>query len=265
MRIVRFAFLGLMSCALVAGDAGAQQVIINGSPPPFPIQLSGMGQRDVKTGPGRIRGRIVAADSGAPVRRAQVRITGNELAMKTSLTDGEGRFEFRDLPAGRFTLTAQKPGYMTVQYGQTRPFESGKTIELAEAQVMDKAEIAMPRGSVIAGRIADEFGDPIADATVSAMRSMWSNGRRRLQHRLRDARLHDAVAAGHAAQRGRGTGGRDRARDLAHDRESPAAAGVGHRRPGAGVGAARLGHLLAQTPAPEPSGRVLDSHRCRDA
>ena len=191
MRIVRFAFLGLMSCALVAGDAGAQQVIINGSPPPFPIQLSGMGQRDVKTGTGRIRGRIVAADSGVPVRRAQVRITGNELAMKTSLTDGEGRFEFRDLPAGRFTLTAQKPGYMTVQYGQTRPFESGKTIELAEAQVMDKAEIAMPRGSVIAGRIADEFGDPIADATVSAMRSMWSNGRRRLQQTGRVAQTND--------------------------------------------------------------------------
>ncbi len=73
------------------------------------------------------------------------------------------------------------------------------------------------------------------------------------------------MAAGHSAQRGRGTGGRDRTRDLAHGRESPAAAGVGHRGPGAGVGPARLGHLLAQAPEPEPSGRGLDSHRCRDA
>lgn len=191
MRTMRFALLCVVSFALVAGDAGAQQVIINGSSGQLPIQLPGMGQRDVKTGTGRIRGRIVAADSGVPVRRAQVRITGNELAMKTSLSDGDGRYEFRDLPAGRFTLTAQKPGYMTVQYGQTRPFESGKTIELADAQVMDKAEIAMPRGSVISGRIVDEFGDPIADATASAMRSMWSNGKRRLQQTGRMAQTND--------------------------------------------------------------------------
>lgn len=191
MRTVRFALLCVMSFALAAGDAGAQQVIINGSSGQVPLQLPGMGQRDVKTGTGRIRGRIVAADSGALVRRAQVRITGNELAMKTSLTDGDGRYEFRDLPAGRFTLTAQKPGYMTVQYGQTRPFESGKTIELSDAQILDKADIAMPRGSVVAGRIVDEFGEPIADAAVTAMRSTWSNGRRRLQPTGRAAQTND--------------------------------------------------------------------------
>ena len=71
----------------------------------------------------------------------------------------KGRFEFRDLPAGRFTLQAIKSGFVTVQYGQTRPFESGKPIELADKQVLDNADIGMPRGSVIAGRIVDEFGD----------------------------------------------------------------------------------------------------------
>ena len=189
MRTVRFAFLCVMSVALVSGNAGAQEMIINGRSIQAPNPL--MGQRDVKTGTARIRGRIVAADTGAPVRRAQVRITGSELALKTSLTDGEGRYEFRDLPAGRFTLTAQKPGYMTVQYGQTRPFESGKAVELTDQQLLDKADIAMPRGSVIAGRIADEFGDPIADATVTAMRSAWTNGKRRLQPAGRPTQTND--------------------------------------------------------------------------
>jgi hypothetical protein len=131
-----------MALALAAGEAGAQ-VVINGSP--MDLQLPGMGPRQAKTGTGRIRGRVVSADTGVPVRRAQVRISGSDIGSKTALTDGEGRYEFRDLPAGRFNVSAQKPGYMTVSYGQTRPFESGKTIELADAQVMDKAEISMPR------------------------------------------------------------------------------------------------------------------------
>ncbi len=123
----------------------------------------------------------MSADTGAPVRRAQVRISGPDIGSKTAMTDAEGRYEFRDLPGGRFTLSAIKSGFVTVQYGQTRPYESGKSIELVEAQVLDKADIAMPRGSVISGRVLDEFGEPVADAMVSAMRSAWTAGRRKLQ------------------------------------------------------------------------------------
>jgi hypothetical protein len=146
------------------------------------IQLPGMmgGPRQFKTGTGRIRGRVLASDGGGPIRRGQVRISGSEVAPKAALTDAEGRFEFRELPAGRFTLQATKSGFVSVQYGQTRPFESGKPIELADKQGLDNADISMPRGSVIAGRIVDEFGDAIPDVSVTAMRQTWQNGRRRL-------------------------------------------------------------------------------------
>ncbi len=146
------------------------------------IQMPGMmgGPRTFKTGTGRIRGRVLASDGAGPIRRAQVRISGPDVAPKAALTDAEGRFEFRELPAGRFTLQATKSGFVNVQYGQTRPFESGKPIELADKQSLDNADISMPRGSVIAGRIVDEFGDAIPDVSVTAMRQTWQNGRRRL-------------------------------------------------------------------------------------
>jgi hypothetical protein len=146
------------------------------------IQLPGMmgGPRTFKSGTGRIRGRVLASDGAGPIRRAQVRISGPDVAPKAALTDAEGRFEFRELPAGRFTLQATKSGFVNVQYGQTRPFESGKPIELADKQSLDNADISMPRGSVIAGRIVDEFGDAIPDVSVTAMRQTWQNGRRRL-------------------------------------------------------------------------------------
>jgi protocatechuate 3,4-dioxygenase beta subunit len=133
----------------------------------------------------------LTADTNAPVRRAQVRISGSDILPKTAVTDADGRYEFRDLPAGRFTLTASKAGFVTINYGQTRPFEAGKALELAEGQALDKADFTIPRGSAISGRIVDEFGEPIADAQVSAMRSTWMNGRRRLQSTGRMAQTND--------------------------------------------------------------------------
>ncbi len=144
----------------------------------LPDMLGGP-QRQFKTGTGRIRGRVLATDGG-PIRRAQVRISGSEVAPKAALTDVDGRFEFRELPAGRFTLQATKSGFVSVQYGQTRPFEQGKPIELADKQSLDNADISMPRGGVISGRIVDEFGDPVPDVSVTAMRQTWMGGRRRL-------------------------------------------------------------------------------------
>lgn len=188
-----FRIAAVCVCSFVAAvDLGAQQQItITGSPSEMPIQMPGMGPRQAKTGTARLRGRVTTAETGGPVRRVQVRIMGPDIGAKTAMTDADGRFEFRDLPAGRFNLSAAKSGFVTVQYGQTRPFESGKAIDLTEAQVMDKADIAMPRGSVISGRLVDEFGDPIAEAMVSAMRSVWADGRRRLQPTGRTATTND--------------------------------------------------------------------------
>jgi protocatechuate 3,4-dioxygenase beta subunit len=184
-------FVGV--CALAVATSClplAAQVTILPAGPGEPMQIPAPG-RELKTGTGVIKGRLLTADSGAPVRRAQVRISGAETLPKMSTTDNDGRYEFTGLPAGRYTISATKSGYVTVNYGQTRPFESGKPIELADKQQIDRADIVMPRGSVISGRIVDEFGDPIADVAVSALRSTWSNGRRRLQATGRTATTND--------------------------------------------------------------------------
>jgi protocatechuate 3,4-dioxygenase beta subunit len=176
---------------LAVTDLRAQEVFINRTTTEAPMQLPGMGPRQVKTGTARLRGRVTAVETGGPVRRAQVRISGPDIGSKSAVTDADGRFEFRDLPGGRFNVSATKSGFVTVQYGQLRPFESGKAIDLTDGQVMDKADIAMPRGGVISGRLIDEFGDPIADAIVNAMRSAWTGGRRRLQPTGRSAMTND--------------------------------------------------------------------------
>ena len=187
----------LIALAFLAAAAPAraqQQIMIEATQPagePMMMPPGLGGPRQLKTGTGRILGRVVSTDTGGPLRRAQVRLTAPEIGVKVALTDAEGRYEFRELPAGRFTLNASKSGYVSVQYGQTRPFEQGRPIELADKQVLAKTDVAMPRGGVISGRIVDEFGDPLPDALVSAMRQTWSNGRRRLLPTGRTSQTND--------------------------------------------------------------------------
>jgi Carboxypeptidase regulatory-like domain len=192
--ISKTVLIAMLALAVAATASAQQQIVIEAGGPPGgdPIGLPGLlGSRQLKTGTGRITGRVLSAETGAPVRRAQVRITAPEVGVKTSLTDADGRFEFKDLPAGRFSITASKSGYVSVGYGQLRPFESGRPIELADKQALDKIDITMPRGGVISGRIVDEFGEPLADALVSAMRQTWANGRRRLTPTGRTSQSND--------------------------------------------------------------------------
>ena len=56
------------------------------------------------SGTGRIRGRVVAADTGAPLRRAQVRLGAPDARdNRTVSTDADGRYDLTDLPAGRMS------------------------------------------------------------------------------------------------------------------------------------------------------------------
>ena len=118
-------------------------------------------------GPQRPAGRVIAADSGNPLRRAQVRILGTEVRVnQAAITDGDGRYEFSKVPAGRYTINVTRNGYVSLQFGQQRPFEPGKPLTIADGEVAEKIDFALPRGSVIAGRVTDETGEPMRLAGV---------------------------------------------------------------------------------------------------
>ncbi len=110
---------------------------------------------------------------------------------RLTTTDGAGQYEFKELPAGRYNVTASKGSYVALQYGQQRPFEPGKPLEILDGQTVEKVDFALPRGAVITGRILDELGDPLADAQVSAQRYEVVGGRRRLVPAGRPANTND--------------------------------------------------------------------------
>lgn len=138
--------------------------------------------QEAPKGTGRIRGRVVAADTGTPLRRAQVRLSAAELRVnRSATTDPDGRYEFPDLPAGRYNLNVSRSGYVSLSFGQQRPFEPGRPLDLGSAQEADRIDFALPRGGVITVRVTDEVGEPLAGVRVQAMRYQYlPNGRRQL-------------------------------------------------------------------------------------
>ena len=201
--------LRLLSVALlvaaVATNALAQQSgpgPAGGGQGPLPGgrggRFGGMPPRDnmpAPTGTARISGRVVAADTGSPIRRAQINVNSREAQFNRSVTtDSEGRYEFASLPAGRYRLFVEKAGYVTLEYGQARPFEAGKPLDIAERQALEKIDFSLPRGSAITGRITDEFGDPITDVQVEALRYQFLNGERQLVNAGRSAQTDDLGA-----------------------------------------------------------------------
>ncbi len=140
------------------------------------VLVTGSVQVHAQPSSARVRGRLVAADTGQPVRFAQVRIADRSQAIARSVsTDAAGLFDFDGLPAGHYALSASKGGFVTLEYGQRRPFEPGTPVDLAIGQTRDVV-FPLARGSVIAGRITDDQGDPVPHATVSAARYVYRSG-----------------------------------------------------------------------------------------
>ena len=136
--------------------------------------------------PARLSGRVVAGDTGKPVRGAFVNVIDTRASSPTErkgrwiATDADGRWEFADLAPGRYAVSVTKSGYLKVEYGQQRPFERGRPLELSAGQTFDRVDVTLPRSSAITGRVFDEFGDPAAAVMVRALRHRYVDGRRQL-------------------------------------------------------------------------------------
>ena len=128
---------------------------------------------------GVIAGRLTSADQGRPVRKAQVKLVAlSPKQTHNTVTDADGRFVFPNLPAGQYSLSASKPGYLDSVFGALRPGLGmpGALLQLSMGQKLDDVAFRIPRGGVIAGIVTDEFGDPAFGVPVRAMRFGYANG-----------------------------------------------------------------------------------------
>jgi hypothetical protein len=120
--------------------------------------------------PCTLRGSVVNVVSGQPVSRALVRLSGDSRA---TFTDSEGKFQFNGLPAGSFTLLAEKPGFLGFDWGGS---PSPVLLPINLAPDSPDAVVKLTPESVVFGQVLDEKGEPLEDFTVALFSRNPTNG-----------------------------------------------------------------------------------------
>ena len=123
------------------------------------VALDASQQRDTPltpaTGSAAVSGQVLTDEATPrPVRRAIVTISGDLPAARSAITDDDGRFAFRNLPAGRFTINVTKVAYLPASYGALKPGRPGTPLQVEPGQ-QAAVTIKMARGGVIAGTLRD--------------------------------------------------------------------------------------------------------------
>src|SRR5262249_35179499 len=174
-RVVRSALSGRTRTTLVA-------LMLFAVPSVGPAQTPARDTPATEIGTAVIRGRVIAAAGERPLAKVEVRaVAGEQHVNKTVLTDGNGRFQIGNLPAGRYVVTTARQNYVSASFGQRRPLGPGTPIDVAAGQIVSRIDFVLERTAAISGRILDEFGDPAPGAQVTTGRYAFVNGERIMQ------------------------------------------------------------------------------------
>lgn len=84
--------------------------------------------------------------------------------------DSEGRFVFRDLPASRYTVRAEAPGYLSAAGGLTGRNGGPAQFEVEAGETTARVAVRLWKEAVLTGLVLDEASEPIIRARVTAYR-----------------------------------------------------------------------------------------------
>ena len=156
------------------GAAAGQQ-----APPPPAREIA----RKPGVGTASLSGIVISDDTDArPLRRVRVFLNNpDEEVARTTISDDAGRFTFAALAAGRYTIGAAKEGYVTTNYGASRPGGPGSPVVVADGVARSDLTLPLLRGAVITGTLLDPDGHPIPGVRMRALKYGYTvNGERRL-------------------------------------------------------------------------------------
>jgi Carboxypeptidase regulatory-like domain len=133
-------------------------------------------------GVSRIAGTVVNAVSGSPLPRTRISIQDARNPQNTqwTITSDDGRFEFAQLPPGKYEVRGAKRGFIAAGYEQHEQFSTAIVTGVGldtEHLVLRLAPVA-----TLSGKVLNEAGEPEQSAIVSLYVEDRSSGVDRIQY-----------------------------------------------------------------------------------
>ena len=124
----------------------------------------------------RIAGKVVSSTSGAPLDRVRVTIADVTDRTKTAsvITGDDGVFVVANLPAGKYSLTAARRGFIESAFMQHANFSTA--IVTGGDADSEHLVFRLTPQAILSGRVFDEAGDPVRKARVSLYRQEQMTG-----------------------------------------------------------------------------------------
>jgi len=129
----------------------------------------------------RISGKVVDSHTGAALARCSVQIAGvkDREAPVTVTSAEDGSFSFNDLPLGKYSLTAERRGYLAQSYEEHDQYSTA--IAVGPGLVSENLIFKLTAEAVLTGTIIDEAGEPVRSAQVRLFQDRDTDGIRSTQ------------------------------------------------------------------------------------
>jgi hypothetical protein len=130
-----------------------------------------------------VAGMVVKLGGNEPLKSAIVVLQSSDDKSRNAVhvnSDSDGRFQVKGIPPGNYRMHVTRNGFVSQEYGQRSVNTPGATLALSPGQNMNDLLFRLMPSAIISGRIENEDGEALPWAQVSALREVYSDGKRSL-------------------------------------------------------------------------------------
>ena len=128
----------------------------------------------------RVAGTVVSRTDGHPLAGARVSLVSvkNPRQQESIVTADGGKFEFTNVPAGKYSLNGACRGFISAAYDQHDQYSSA--VVTGAAIDTENLVLKLAPRAVISGRVLDESGEPVRHARITLYSDSHQDGVHRI-------------------------------------------------------------------------------------
>jgi hypothetical protein len=134
--------------------------------------------------PAGLEGKVTSLTGGQPLKKVNLTLypigngSGDSIKPYGTVSDTDGKFVFESVEPGRYTLAAERTGYVRQNYGAKHSQARGTTLSLSSGQHLKDINFQLTPQSALSGKVLDDDGDPLGRTQVQVMQMGYQKGKR---------------------------------------------------------------------------------------